>query len=66
MKEILEKYSTRLVNVSGRNRSLVMKKLYKKRSFDITKLSDFNKNVSNESVSSTNGKRKFSWIRKSA
>lgn len=46
MKEILEKYSTRLVNVSGRNRSLVMKKLYKKRSFDIMRLSDYDENIS--------------------
>ena len=50
MKEILEKYSTRLVNVSGRNRSLSMKKLYKKRSFDITRLSEFNENISNEVI----------------
>lgn len=46
MKEILEKYSTRLVNVSGRNRSFVMKRLYKKRAFDLTKLDEFTEDIS--------------------
>jgi superfamily I DNA and/or RNA helicase/very-short-patch-repair endonuclease len=50
MKEILEKYSTRLVNISGRNRSLVMKKLYKKRAFDIIRLSEFNEEISEELI----------------
>lgn len=45
MNEILQKYSTRLINISGRNRSLVMKKLYKKRAFDITRLNEFDKNI---------------------
>jgi len=46
MKEILEKYSTRLVNVSARNRSLVLKKLYKKRAFDMMRLSEFDEKIS--------------------
>ena len=50
MKEILEKYSTRLINVSGRNRSLVMKRLYKKRAFDITRFDEFTENISEEVV----------------
>ncbi|MBU3113484.1 AAA domain-containing protein [Clostridium lacusfryxellense] len=50
MKEILEKYSTRLVNVSGRNRSLVLKKLYKKRAFDITRLNEFNEKISDKLI----------------
>lgn len=50
MKEILEKYSTRLVNISGRNRSLVMKKLYKKRAFDIMRLSEFDEEIDKELI----------------
>lgn len=50
MKEILEKYSTRLVNVSARNRSLVLKKLYKKRAFDIMRFSEFNEKISEKLV----------------
>lgn len=50
MKEILEKYSTRLINISGRNRSLVMKKLYKKRAFDIMRLSEFDEEISKELI----------------
>lgn len=50
MKEILEKYSTRLVNVSARNRSLVLKKLYKKRAFDIMRLSEFDEKISEELI----------------
>lgn len=50
MKEILEKYSTRLINISGRNRSLVMKKLYKKRAFDIMRLSEFDEGISKELI----------------
>ena len=45
MKEILGKYKDRLVNLSGKNRSLVMKKLYKKRAFDIYNLKEFNENI---------------------
>lgn len=38
MKKIFSKYKERLINLSSRNRSLVMKKLYKKRAFDLSKL----------------------------
>lgn len=38
MKEILYKYRERLINLSGRNRSLVSMTLPKKRAFDILKL----------------------------
>ena len=50
MKEILEKYSTRLINISGRNRSLVLKKLYKKRAFDIMRLSEFDEKISTKLI----------------
>lgn len=50
MREILEKYSTRLINVSGKNRSLVTRKLYKKRAFDIVKLDKFNNGLSNDVI----------------
>ncbi len=50
MREILEKYSTRLINVSGKNRSLVTRKLYKKRAFDIVKLDKFNSGLSKEII----------------
>ncbi|QNO14099.1 DUF4011 domain-containing protein [Alkalicella caledoniensis] len=38
MKDIFRKYKERLINLSSRNRSLVMKKIYKKRAFDLAKL----------------------------
>lgn len=38
MKEIYSKYKERLINISSRNRSLVMKKIYKKRAFDLYRL----------------------------
>lgn len=38
MKEILKTYKERLINLSGRNRSLVLRKIYKKRSFDLMRL----------------------------
>lgn len=41
MKEILSKYKERLINLSGRNRSLVSKTLPKIRAFDLYKLVDF-------------------------
>ena len=37
MQSVLSTYKDRLVNISGRNRSLVLRKIYKKRSFDIVK-----------------------------
>ena len=42
MIDILDKYKNRLINISGRNRSLVSKKLYKKRALDLHKLSKYN------------------------
>lgn len=50
MREILEKYSTRLINVSGKNRSLVTRKLAKKRAFDIVKLDKFNDGLSKDVI----------------
>ena len=41
MKEILNKYKERLINISRDNRSLCIKKLYKKRAFDIYNLKEF-------------------------
>ncbi|MHB1394238.1 MAG: DUF4011 domain-containing protein [Clostridia bacterium] len=38
MKEIYSKYKERLINISSRNRSLVMRKVYKKRAFDLYRL----------------------------
>jgi very-short-patch-repair endonuclease len=38
MNEILDKYKDRLINISSRNRSLVMRKLYKKNSFDLHRM----------------------------
>ena len=37
MKAVLSTYKDRLVNISGRNRSLILRKVYKKRSFDIVR-----------------------------
>lgn len=45
MKEILGKYKDRLVNLSSKNRSLVMKKLYKKRAFDIYNSEEFKEDI---------------------
>ncbi|WP_269446861.1 AAA domain-containing protein [Fervidobacterium ngatamarikiense] len=44
-KRYLKKYKERLVNLSGRNRSLVMKKIYKKHSFDLYLLKNFQDNI---------------------
>lgn len=38
MKEVLGTYKERLINLNGRNRSLVLRKIYKKRSFDLYRL----------------------------
>lgn len=35
MREVLKTYKDRLVNISGRNRSLILRKVHKKRSFDL-------------------------------
>lgn len=48
MKEIYSRYKERLINISSRNRSLVMKKVYKKRAFDLYRLINDAKSVSNE------------------
>lgn len=45
MENILNKYKERLINISGRNRSLVTKKLYKKRAADLYKLKKFNDDI---------------------
>lgn len=37
MKQVLTTYKDRLVNISGRNRSLILRRIYKKRSFDVVK-----------------------------
>jgi len=37
MREVLKTYQERLINLNGRNRSLVLRKIYKKRSFDLAK-----------------------------
>ncbi|QUI21209.1 DUF4011 domain-containing protein [Vallitalea pronyensis] len=41
MKAILQTYRDRLINLSGRNRSLVLRKIHKKRSFDLGRLLPF-------------------------
>lgn len=48
MKEILNRYKERLINISSRNRSLSMKKLYKKNSFDLLRLNKFIKGIEND------------------
>jgi very-short-patch-repair endonuclease/ABC-type molybdenum transport system ATPase subunit/photorepair protein PhrA len=48
MKEILYKYRERLINLSGRNRSLVSMTLPKKRAFDILKLSEVKEGIEQE------------------
>ncbi|WP_026476498.1 AAA domain-containing protein [Alkaliphilus transvaalensis] len=48
MREIFSKYKERLINLSSRNRSLVLKKVYKKRAFDLHKLISINENIDQE------------------
>lgn len=50
MEEKLLKYKNRLVDLSTRNRALVLKKLYNKRAFDIKILDDFYKDKSSKLV----------------
>lgn len=50
MNQILDKYKSRLVNISSRNRSLVMKKIYKKNSFDLFSLNKFDKGIHDQIV----------------
>lgn len=58
MKEILGKYKDRLVNLSGKNRSLAMKKLYRKRAFDLYNLKEFNENIYGEIIQYINDETK--------
>ena len=48
MEKILKKYQERLINLSSRNSSLLLKKLYKKTAFDIIALDDIIKDKSYE------------------
>lgn len=47
MERILDTYKDRLINLSAKNNSLVLKKLYKKRNFDISLLREFDENICN-------------------
>ena len=40
MKEVLKTYKERLINLNASNRSLVLRKIYKKRAFDLVRLMD--------------------------
>jgi superfamily I DNA and/or RNA helicase len=51
MKDILNTYRDRLINLSGRNRSLVLKKIHKKRAFDISRLLELDNNLNDEFIS---------------
>lgn len=51
MQDILQKYQDRLVNISGRNRSLVLRRLPKKRAFDVAKLDRFFEDFSSKVLS---------------
>jgi very-short-patch-repair endonuclease len=42
MKDILKTYKDRLINLSGRNRSLVLRKIHKKRTFDLSRSIEMN------------------------
>jgi superfamily I DNA and/or RNA helicase/very-short-patch-repair endonuclease len=48
--KIFERYKNRLINISGRNRTLFLNKLYKKRSFDLYALEKFKKDISKEII----------------
>ena len=50
MKEILLSYKDRLINLNGKNRTLVCRKLHKKRAFDIKRLDIFEEELSNKIV----------------
>ncbi|MGU8740188.1 AAA domain-containing protein [Clostridium perfringens] len=58
MKEILNKYKDRLINLSGKNRSLSMKKLYKKRAFDLSNLEEFKGDIYLEVLEYINNTKK--------
>jgi superfamily I DNA and/or RNA helicase len=48
MKEVLTNYKDRLIDISGRNRSLILKKIYKKRAFDLKRLDEFSSDLTKE------------------
>lgn len=50
MELTLQKYRNRLVNLSSRNRALVLKKLHSKRSFDLSILDSYDLSTTNELV----------------
>ena len=45
MNEVLEKYKDRLINLTGRNRALVTKKLPQERAYDIHNITLIDKNI---------------------
>jgi len=45
LNEVLEKYKDRLINLNGRNRALVTKKLPQKRAFDIYNITSIDKDI---------------------
>lgn len=58
LQEIFTKYKERLVNISGRNRSLVMKRLYKKSAFDFSRLNKFTPMIDQQIVEFLTGRKK--------
>lgn len=48
MNEVLEKYKDILINLNGRNRALVTKKLLQKRTFDIHNITIIDPNTSDK------------------
>lgn len=50
LKDILEKYKDRLINLNSRNRALVTKKLPKKRAFDIYNITSINESICEQVV----------------
>lgn len=58
METILNKYKERLVNLSSRNRSLVLKKIYKRRSFDLSRLCEIDEDINDSILSFMFGRKK--------
>jgi len=58
MEKILEKYKNRLIDVSTRNKTLYLNKLYKKQSFDIYSLEKFEKGISEKILNHVIKRRK--------
>lgn len=58
LQEIFTKYKERLVNISGRNRSLVMKHLYKKSAFDFSRLNQFTPMIDQQIIEFLTGRKK--------